>query len=307
VNNNHRYSRREFLTDASLLGIGAASLPILSAFAETHTYHSPGTGLNLAVVKNGTPSTNTERAIQALGGMQRFVKPGDHVVLKVNCVSAFSPEYAVNTHPDVIATVIRLCLASGAKDVTAVANDQASDYSGSGIGDAIVRAGGKWEILTRPADFREIILPRGLLLRNTRILNRVLDADVFINLPIAKDHAGSVLTLSMKNFMGINYDRQIMHARGLHQCIADLATAVKPNLIIMDANYLLLTNGPGGPGTTRHQKTVIAGIDPVLVDTYSAILFGKEPRQIDHIQYAADMGIGSMDLDGAKIEEFSVQ
>ena len=112
---NHRYSRREFLTDASLLGIGAASLPILSAFAKSHTYYSPGTGLDLAVAKNGTPSTNTERAIQALGSMERFVKPGDHVVLKVNCVSAFSPEYAVNTHPDVIATVIRLCLASGAK------------------------------------------------------------------------------------------------------------------------------------------------------------------------------------------------
>jgi len=307
MSNLTEFSRRTFLKNTTIAGITAMTMPVLTKIGKTYAYHAPGTGLNLAVAKNGTPSANTERAIKALGGIERFVKPGDHVVLKVNCISTRAPEFALNTHPDVIATVIRLCLSVGAKDVIAVANDQAIVYSDSGVGDAIIRAGGTWETLTRPSDYREVILPRGLLLRNARILNRVLDADVFINIPIAKNHTESVLTLGMKNLMGINYDRQTMHARGLHQCIADLATAVRPHLIIMDANYMLLTNGPAGPGSTRNQKTVIAGTDPVLVDAYTATLFQKEPHQIDHIQFAADMGIGSLDLKSVKIEEYNLQ
>jgi uncharacterized protein (DUF362 family) len=305
-------SRREFIKDATLLGFGTISITaagglILDAAAKTHSYHAPGTGLDLAVATNGTPNDNTEKAIKALGGMARFVKPGDKVVLKPNCISPRPPEFAINTHPEVVQTVTRLCMEAGASEVVAVTNDLPDNFPASGMEEALHRSGGTWETPRFAHNFRQVILPRGILLRRTHILNRVLDADIFINIPIAKHHAESQLTLGMKNFMGISFDRQVMHARGLHQCIADLNTAVKPHLTVMDANYMLLTNGPGGPGNTRNQKTVIAGTDPVLVDAYTATLFGIEPREVGHIRYAAEMGLGIMHLKAASIQEFKLQ
>jgi uncharacterized protein (DUF362 family) len=98
-----------------------------------------------------------------------------------------------------------------------------------------------------------------------------------------------------------------MHRMGLHQPIADLATAIRPNLTVMDANYMLLTNGPGGPGNTRHQQTVVAGVDHVLVDAYTATLFRMEPQDVHHVSYAAEMGLGSMDVNNARISEFNLQ
>ena len=290
-----------------MAGLTAMSLPALSAIGKTHTYNAPGTGLDLAVAKNGNPAENTIAAIKSLGGIERFVKPGDKVALKPNCISPRAPEYAINTHPEVVKTITRLCMEAGAKEVIAVTHDAAGNFAPSGMEDALVSEGGSWEVVNNRQDFREVILPRGILLRSTEIANRILDADVFINIPVAKDHGGSSLTLGMKNFMGINYDRGTMHARGLHQCIADLATALKPNLTIIDANYMLLSNGPGGPGSTRNQKTVIAGTDQVLADAFAASLFQFEPRDVDHIRFAAEMGLGSMDLNAAQIEEFSLQ
>ncbi len=307
---DHDFSRRGFLKGAAVMGIGAASLPtiqVMDAVAKTNPSYASGTGLDLAVAMNGTPAKNTEAAIKVLGGIERFVKPGDVVVFKPNCISARAPEYAINTHPEVVRMVVRLCKQAGAKEVVAVSNDAPGNFNTSGIGEAIEQEGGSWEALRSPSDFREVLLPRGVLLRRTEILNRVLDADVFINLPIAKDHGGSRLTLGMKNYMGINYNRQIMHRMGLQQTIADLATALRPNLTIMDANYMLLSNGPGGPGNTRHQQTVIAGVDHVLVDAYTTTLFNMEPRELGHVQYASDMGLGSMDLNNARISEFNLQ
>jgi uncharacterized protein (DUF362 family) len=196
---------------------------------------------------------------------------------------------------------------AGAKEVVAVTHDPARNFAPSGIEAALVSEGGSWEVVNNIQDFREVLLPRGLLLRRTDIAKRVLDADVFINIPIAKDFGGTSLTLGMKNFMGINYDRQIMHALGIQQCIADLATAIKPHLTIIDANYMLLTNGTGGPGSTRNQKTIIAGDDQVLTDAFAATLFNFEPREIDYIRFADQMGLGSMNLKNARIQEFNLQ
>ena len=154
--------------------------------------------------------------------------------------------------------------------------------------------------------YQAVPVLRGRLLQNEEIIKDVLDADVFINMPIAKDHAGTRLTLGMKNHMGINWNRGYFHQYGLHQGIADLATVVKPDLIIMDANRILLTNGPGGPGQTREDKTVIAGTDQVAVDTYTATLFNLTPRDVPHIQYAYELGVGEANLKKLNIKEIPV-
>ena len=307
MSDSQEFSRRKFLKDTTLIGVGAMSLPMLSAVGNVYAYNTPGPGLDLAVAKLGSPAENTIAAIKALGGIGRFVKSGDKVVLKPNIISSNAPEFAVNTHPDVVGAVTKLCVDAGAREVISVTNDRAGGFIGSGAGDAITKAGGTWAAINDRQDFRDVILPRGILLRNTEIIHHVLDADVFINIPVAKDHGGSSLTLGMKNYMGINYNRLIMHNMGLHQCIADLSTAVKPHLIIIDANYMLLTNGPGGPGATRNQKTVIASTDPVLADAYASTLFNFQPSDVDHVRFASEMGLGSMNLKKAKIQEFSLQ
>ena len=304
---NH-YPRRKFIKETTLVGLGVMSLPALSSVSKTFAYNAPGTGLDLAVTRNGTAAENTATAIKALGGMERFVKPGDVVVLKPNCIIAQAPpHYAVNTNPEVIRMVVRLCKQAGAKEVIAVENDGPRNFRKSGIGDAIKQEGGSWEATEKRADFRELMLPLGVLLHRTEILKRVLDADVFINTPIAKHHGGTELSLGMKNFMGINYDRIIMHRIGLQQTIADLFTAVATNLTVMDANYMLLSNGPAGPGKTLHQKTVVVGTDPVLVDAYTTTLFNLHPTDIGYVRIAAELGHGSLNLNRSKIQEFNLQ
>lgn len=304
-------SRRGFLKGATAVGLVAVGLPtmkVMHAVANTNPVRVANTGLDVAVARNGSPAANTESVIKALGGMERFVNPGDVVVFKPNCVVAQAPpKWAVNTNPDVIGTIVRLCKQAGAKEVIAVTHDVPKYFRGSGIGDAIEREGGSWEATTERSNFRKILLPLGVILNHTEILKRVLDADVFINAPIAKHHGGTEVSLGMKNFMGINYDRIVMHRMGLDQTIADLATGVKTNLTVMDANYMLLSHGPVGPGETRHQKTVVAGVDPVLVDAYTTTLFKIEPRDIGYVRLASELGLGSMNLKNARIQEFNLQ
>jgi uncharacterized protein (DUF362 family) len=308
---DQKLSRRGFLRGATAMGLGAISLPtvkVMNAVAETNPIQAIRPGLDLAVARNGSPAQNTEAVIDALGGMERFVKPGDVVVFKPNCVSAQAPpKWAVNTNPEVIGTIVRLCKRAGAKEVIAVTHDSKKYFRRSGIGDAIEREGGSWEATQHRSDFRKILLPLGVLLNQTEILKRVLDADVFINAPIAKHHGGTDLSLGMKNHMGINYDRLVMHRIGLNQTIADLASGVKTHLTVMDANYMLLSHGPVGPGETRHQKTMVAGVDPVLVDAYTTTLFKLEPRDIGYVRLASELGLGSMDLKNATIQEFNLQ
>jgi uncharacterized protein (DUF362 family) len=105
----------------------------------------------------------------------------------------------------------------------------------------------------------------------------------------------------MKNMMGLNWDRIIMHQRDIHQCIADLNTVRKPNFVVIDATRILLTNGPSGPGMVREEKTVIVSTDPIAADAYAATLFRQKPRDIRQLKYAYEMGLGEINTDKMKI------
>ncbi|MGB9619420.1 MAG: DUF362 domain-containing protein, partial [Armatimonadota bacterium] len=118
-----------------------------------------------------------------------------------------------------------------------------------------------------------------------------------INAPVAKTHSATKLTLGMKNLMGCNWDRQAWHeSASLDQCITDYATAVRPDLTVLDATRILLTNGPKGPGRTKDVDQVIVGTDPVSVDACAALLFGLNPAEISHIKLAEEMGVGKIDV-----------
>jgi uncharacterized protein (DUF362 family) len=303
---NH-LTRREFMRRTAAYGAGIAltqgSLAGRLFGAAGLDFYTPP--IDLAVVTGDSPVKNCLAAVEALGGFGKFVRSGDKVVVKPNPVGSNRPERAINTHPEMIEAVVRECFAVGAKSVIVLSNDEIRSFNGNGTTAAVERAGGTVKPIQEKSMFREIIVPRGRILKRVEIASDILDADVFINMPIAKHHAGSRITGAMKNLMGANWDRQYFHATDLHQCIAELTSAVKHSLVIMDANHVLLTNGPVGPGQVLTAKQVIAGVDPVAVDAFSTRFWNLEPGVIPHIKAAYEIGAGEMNLDRLQIKEIA--
>ncbi len=288
-------TRREFIKGG--LGIASAATVASAPFHPLITY-SAGLSLtpDVMVTSGDSPAKNVRKVIEALGGIEKFVKPGDRVFLKPNSISPMGPEYAVNTNPDVVAEVARLCKKAGASKILALAHDDPGSLVANGIGDAINAHDGVLGTADNIEMYQQVNIPMGMILRETAVIKEFLEYDVFINLPVAKHHGGAQLTLGMKNYMGLNWDRQIMHRTDLDQTIADLVTVRRPDLTIVDATRMLLNNGPSGPGTVREVKSVVASTDIVAVDAYTATLFKHEPREIRHIRYAAEMGLGEMEV-----------
>jgi uncharacterized protein (DUF362 family) len=293
-----RIPRRDFLRWSALIGAQAALAP--GGWAQRVAEGPP----DLVVARGDSPALNGLAAVEALGGFPRFVKPGDVVAIKPNPVGRSRPEAAIHTHPELLETVVRECRRAGATEVVVFSHDDRASMVANGTAAAVERGGGRLLALSQAEEFREVPVPRGRLLRRERIAACLLDADVFINMPIAKHHAGSEVTLSLKNLMGVNWDRLSFHRTDLHQCIAELGATVRPDLIIMDANHVLLSNGPVGPGEVTVGKRVIAGTDPVAVDALTVRTFFGEPERVRHIRTAYDLGAGEMDLGRLSIREF---
>jgi uncharacterized protein (DUF362 family) len=259
----------------------------------------------LSVVTGGTPQQRVEAAIAALGGISRFVRPGNRVVVKPNIAWSRTPQEAANTDPDIVAAVVSLCRQAGARRVVVLdhtCSNYLISYRQSGIEEAASRAGA--EVL--PADqikyYRQVDIPGAKILRSTQVLNEVLDCDVLINLPVVKVHGGLAVTLSMKNLMGVVWDRGRMHSTELHQAVADLSLAVKPKLILLDATRILTSNGPSGPGNVQTLNKLIASTDPVAADAYGAKMLGFAPEKIPHILIAHQMGLGEIDLQTLQVK-----
>jgi uncharacterized protein (DUF362 family) len=260
----------------------------------------------VVVAEKDKPAELVRKAIKALGGMGRFVKKGNRVLIKPNIAFARPPEGAANTNPEVVAELVQLCFEAGAKEVIVL--DYTLDparitYEMSGIAKAAEAKGARM-VYVSPRDFVPIEVPKGKILSayDVRVLKQVLDADVFINVPIAKTHGSARLTLGMKNLMGIIQDRGAWHRSGdLHQCIADFVTAVKPHLTVIDAIRILASGGPKGPGRVEQKDTIIASTDIVAADAYATTLFGLTPNDVPHIIKAAELGVGVADLKRVKI------
>jgi uncharacterized protein (DUF362 family) len=260
----------------------------------------------VVVAEKDKPAELVRKAIKALGGMSRFVKKGNRVLIKPNIAFARPPEGAANTNPEVVAELVQLCFEAGAKEVIVL--DYTLDparitYEMSGIAKA-AEAKGARVVYVSPRDFVPIEVPKGKILSayDVRVLKQVLDADVFINVPIAKTHGSARLTLGMKNLMGIIQDRGAWHRSGdLHQCIADFVTAVKPHLTVIDAIRILASGGPKGPGRVEQKDTIIASTDIVAADAYATTLFGLTPNDVPHIIKAAELDVGVADLKRVKI------
>lgn len=266
------------------------------------------TPADLAVVRNGRAKEMARAAVLALGGMGNFVKPGDIVVVKPNiCVAYHTYEYAATTNPYVIGSVVEMAFEAGAKQVKVMdfpfGGSAEQAYSRSGIQAQVQKAGGKMVVMSG-IKFVQTSIPQGKSLKSARIFDDVLRADVLINVPIAKHHGLALLTLAMKNLMGVIYDRPSLHAN-LGQRLADLSTRVRSHLVIVDAIRMLMANGPSGGdlADVRRANTVIASPDIVAADSYAATLFGYQPDRLGFINKGAQMGLGIKDLSKLRIEE----
>ena len=252
------------------------------------------------VVVNGTdPNELMARGLQAMGGIGRFVRQGQTVVIKPNFSVPRTPEQAATTNPDMVAALVKHCLGAGAKTVKVIDNPFTNAQmclENTGIRRAVEAAGGKLYATNKlSGEFYSAVNAGGSILQSLQFSKDVLEADVFINFPILKHHNGAGLTMGLKNMMGLVWDRGFFHRTDLHRTIAELSAFKKPHLIILDAVRGITTHGPMGPGTIREYKQLIFSTDPVALDAYGAELFGLKPADIAHIAIAAELGIGSLD------------
>ncbi len=311
-------SRKDFLKGiAAAVGsvpvVKALAGPLLAGSEETlapRVKKSVRTACDLAVVKGGSPAAITRKAIEALGGIDLFVRKGDSVVIKPNIGWDRAPEYAANTNPEVVETLIRLCKSAGAKRVRVFDNTcNTADmcYRNSGIAAAVKNAEGYISYINK-AKFLPGRFPAGSEMEDWPIYRDAVECDCFINVPIAKHHGLTKLTLSMKNLMGVCGGMRGRIHWNIDKKLPELTKFISPDLTVIDAYRILLRHGPSGGNLKDVKKTgtVIAGTDPVLADSYAASLFGLGPRDIDHIMQGERYGLGSTDIARARITKIAV-
>ncbi len=296
-------TRRKFLkTAAAGVALGFVGRPSFSFAKEEY---------DLAVI-SGEPVAATKKALEGIGGISRFVKKGKRVVLKPNMSFARTPDFSATTHPLVVATVAQACVDAGAQQVLVLDHTlQRAELclERSGIRDACKNIPRVHVLaLQERKFFREIKVPQGKVLDRVEVINEILDKDaVLINIPVAKSHSATGVSLGLKGLMGTIWDRESFHSQyNINQAIADLATVIRPQLTILDATRALTSGGPGGPGEVKKPNLIVAGVDPVAVDSYGVGVvpwYGQsfKGRQVEHLLVTHQRGLGKIDTDQLKI------
>jgi len=269
--------------------------------------------LELAIAKSpvivdavGTPEDLVRRAVDALGGMKRFVSRGDVVVIKPNIGWDRLPIHAANTNPDVVGAVVKLAFDAGAKKVIVAdgsCNDPNRCFQRSGI----------WR--TAYALGAEVVLPAEHRFRTTRIKGEVLDewpifttlvdADKVINVPVAKHHNLAKYTAAMKNWYGVLGGRRNRLHQNIDTSIADLATFMRPTLVVVDAWRVLMRNGPQGGNIddARDMHTVIATVDQVAADSFGCTLIGQKRENMPYLAMGEARGLGTTRWENLRVKE----
>ncbi len=264
---------------------------------------------DLAMVQGDDPARIAKEAVSAIGGIGRFVAKGDVVVIKPNIGWDRTPEQAACTNPDVVRALVELCVEADAKQVIVMdntINPARRTYARSGIADAAKEAGAKVPYVN-PHHLKKMAL-NGEWFKEWDVYTDFVEADKIINVPIAKTHSLSRLTMGLKNWLGaVGGPRNQLH-QGLDYAMIDLARFFKPALTVLDAYRILLRNGPQGGRLSDAQlhKTVVAGIDYVAVDALGATFFDIKPEELPYLQLASERKIGRIDLGNLKIEKRTI-
>ena len=295
--------RRDFLKSGIGAGIVAGSALSMVSFNKllAGKRNIPTALYDLVAVKGGEADVMFDKGINSLGGMSTFVQKGQKVVIKPNIGWDRLPERAANTNPKLISRIVEHCFNAGAKEVFAF--DNTCDkwdrcYRSSGIEKAVKDAGGKMVPGNTEGFYHEVSIPNGKRLKNAKVHELILESDVFINVPVLKDHNSGRLSIALKNLMGVVWDRKFWHSNDLHQCISDFATYCKPDLNVIDAYNVMKRNGPQGVSVADvvNEKSQLLSTDMVIADTAAAKIFGIEPDEIQYLVHCEELYVGSMDL-----------
>ena len=302
--------RREFLKRSAALGVGAGLLFLpkglrgLSRLADAASYP------DLVAVRGGTPEVMFDRGIKSIGGISRFVKRGQKVLLKPNISWDSPPDRAANTSPGLVATVVKHCLDAGASKV--VIMDHSIEYwknslQNSGVHAAATGAGAIYAPAESEGYYQNVAV-NGRRLKEAMIHEAVLECDVLISVPVLKHHGGAGVSIAAKNLMGCVWNRRTYHSNGLQSCIADFLLVRKPDLSIVDANRVITKNGPRGGSSSDivEMNSLLISQDIVAIDTAASMMLGRQPSEIEHIRLAAEAGLGRMDLSNLNIERIKI-
>ncbi|MTK53690.1 DUF362 domain-containing protein [Paludibacter sp.] len=308
--------RRDFLLSAAITGV-ASTLRFykLEAALQNNKVRVTSTP-DLVAVMGGEPAAMLDKALAKFGGVQAFVKKGQTVVIKPNIGWDKSPNLAANTNPELVKALVKKCLAAGAKKVQVfdhTCQQWDNCYRNSGIKAAVESAGGEMLPANDGSHYQKVALPNGVRLKEAMIHKALLECDVWFNMPILKNHGGAKMSISMKNYMGIVWDRGFFHSSDLQQCIADICTYPKrPALNIVDAYRILYKNGPQGrnESDTAILKTLIVSPNIVAADTASIKFFNQVEKMdinaVGHIAKAEALHLGTRNLDSLKIERIKM-
>ncbi|MDR0843063.1 MAG: DUF362 domain-containing protein [Acidobacteriota bacterium] len=311
-------NRREFINRSLRAGLGAVGATgvglwlasrnehpqRVQAAASVRSYEIAASGSApvfpaMVTVTGGLPAQLVDRAMKELGGMQRFISRGDVVVLKPNIGWDRVPQQAANTNPDLVKRVAELCFEAGAKKVVVTdvsCNDPRRCFQRSGIAASAEKTGAT-VLLPEEHKFRDFRLG-GELLSVWPIFTPMVEADKIINLPIVKHHNLCRATLGLKNWYGLLGGRRNQLHQNIEMGITDLANFIRPTLTILDAYRILISNGPqgGNLNDVRTMKTLIAGTDPVAIDSFGATLLGIESGTLQYLNVAEKRGLGKVDF-----------
>lgn len=267
---------------------------------------------DLVAIKGGDPGAMFDRGIVEFGGMKTFVKPNQTVVVKPNIGWDTTPERAADTNPGLIKRIVEHCLQAGAKEVYVfdnTINNWSRSYKNSGIEKAVKDARGKLVPANTENYYQEVTIPKGKRLKTTKVHELILEADVFINVPVLKSHSSTRVSIALKNLMGIVWDRRYWHRNDLNQCIADFGTFHrKPDLNVVDAYNVIMRNGPRGVSKSdvTNMKAQILSTNMVIADAAATKMFGKDPDTIAYLRIADEMGVGTRNLEGLSIKRIKI-
>ncbi len=319
------YTRRDFLRKTSIGGGCAAAAAVwgYAAYSDNPVYHKPEKIHTLknfrlernldfqgiAIVRGKDAERMVEAAIGRFGGIEKFVQPGDMVVIKPNVGWDRTPEQAANTNPDVVAAVVRQCVKARAGRIVVTdvsCNDAYRCFSRSGIEKATLSAGG--EVLFPREDMFLSTDLKGEILNTWPVLSPFLEADKLINIPVVKQHSLSKCTLAMKNWYGVLGGRRNQLHQNINASIADLASAMKPTLSVIDATRVLMRNGPTGGNVSdvKSLNTIVVGLDELALDTLATGFLGLKPEEVPFLEVARQRGVGTTDLQSLAIEEIKI-
>jgi len=264
-----------------------------------------GVGVN----ENYTVKELVKAVFQAAGGMNRFVSRGDVVVIKPNISWARPPHLAATTNPEVLQGVIELCQEAGAAKVKIADNtiDDAAFCLRVTGAEAVAKKTGAELIYPMSSLMRDMNV-RGHRLQVWPVFVPLVEADKVINLPVAKHHVLSSLTLGMKSWIGaVGGRRGSLHSE-IHQNIVDLAQFFKPTVTLIDATRIMIRNGPfgGSASDVAEKHTLILSDDQVAADAKASLLFGKRPQDIGFIRMAQKWGLGTSDFNKLVLKKVEV-